>query len=196
MEFTLILIILSVIINLVLTNKLPEGDKLKNFKKSGEDNGIDSYQDGFSGDNENLEKKIVKNVHIIKFDINVLPTSNVHAEFDASQFGNFYSRKLNTLSESLEKYSADLLAKYGFKGTKIRNVKLSSVVVNSLGHYATTAECQNDPNQVAENHKVCEAISKVIILNFSVNELLIYYHEIGYSENVSLMGKKSRLKIC
>lgn len=205
MKFALILIILDFIINFVLTYKLPERVHLEFYERSDNDNEIDSHQGGFSDDNEILEKEIVKNVQIIKFDINVLSNSsgNVHTEFDASQLGNFHSKKphqLNTLKESLESYAADLLAKHGITGieTKIRNLKCSSIIVVApdLAPYATSAVCAEDSDQIAENHKVCEAIAKVILLNFSVNELLIYYHETGYSENVSLLGKQSRLKLC
>lgn len=184
MKFLIFLIYLIRVSNLmIIDQKSSESDTWDNFVNS----------DEYSGDiprEENIQHRFV-----IKFDISLSPKDFL-LEFDVSLAGNFIVQKadgMKALREAFQNYISDLLVKHGFGNLKIitKNVQLETV--RGLKMNATNAKCQNEPAGRTKTAKECEAIAEIIRVSFNVNEFLVYFHEIGYTENVNLIGKP-RLK--
>lgn len=183
MKFLIFLIFLRVSNLMIIDQKSSESETWNNF--------VDS--DEYSGDiprEENIQHR-----RVIKFDISLSPKDFL-LEFDVSLRGNVIVQKANgmkALREAFQNYISDLLVKHGFENLKIitKNVQLETV--RGLKINATIAKCQNESPSRAKKAKECEPIAEILRVSFNVNEFLVYFHEIGYTENVNLIGKP-RLK--
>ena len=90
------------------------------------------------------------------------------------------------LDETFSKYFADLLVKYGQNSLKL---KFAELTVNptefvDFVHVSLKVTCENEKSLVTRVSE-CQSIVERVVKNFSVKELLIYYHEFGYSESIN-----------
>lgn len=111
-------------------------------------------------------------------------------EFELKGNGNFQpenSLELKLLETSAVKYLEELLTKLkGNEFVKIKDVKISKADIADFMRFKVSAECsKNDDKRVLKTKAQCDLIVKKVSKEFSVNELFIYFHEIGYSAEVN-----------
>lgn len=179
MKFLVFLIFLRVSSSMIIDQKSAESETWNNF--------VDS--DEYSGDiprEENMQHRFV-----IKFDISLSPKDFL-LEIDVSLRGNFIFQKadgMKAMRKAFQSYISDLLVKHGFENLKIITKNMKAETLRGLKMNATIAKCQNESAVRAKKAKECASIAEILRVSFNVNEFLVYFHEIGYTENVNLIGK-------
>lgn len=93
------------------------------------------------------------------------------------------SQKKKFFEETFSNYFYDLLVKLKIKKATLTYAGLimNPTEFDDLVHFNVIVECENGNKSVPE----CQFLVKRVAKNFSVKELLVYYHEIGYSENIN-----------
>lgn len=90
------------------------------------------------------------------------------------------------LDEALRKYSSDLLTKYSKSGKiKITDLKIDPLASRDQRYIKLTARCISGKEETKMKKLECKSIARIIERNFNVNELLRYFHEIGFQEKVN-----------
>lgn len=145
--------------------------------------------DEFSGDDQIVNEASEKRNNVIRFEIEVKlnAVKNFHVEINVYFYQNFIFGKFfefEVLKTALEKYVTDLCNKHSTTKTRIevRAIKIGSDIIG-VDQYPMKFECLKDSKYIDE----CESIVQIFVTNFNVNEFLIYFHEIGYLENVNMI---------
>lgn len=120
--------------------------------------------------------KIKRNEFLVELDVDFPWNENLRVE---------NSKEMITLKESFEKYLVDLLAKLKLKNMKVKIRELKITQIGDFCHFKLIAECLQESKQMHEKNLQCQTIEKIFSKEFNVKELLIYFHEIGYSEQVN-----------
>lgn len=116
----------------------------------------------------------------------------ISIDFDASvpwneKYLQENSVELKILKESFAKYFEDVFKKMNKKEIKLKvnNVKVHPVKSRDYVHFSIGADCLNSKKNAFDNLMECAVVIKKVVENLSPTELLIYFHEIGYSELVN-----------
>lgn len=90
------------------------------------------------------------------------------------------------LEKSFSNYFSDLLMKLGQSTPKVKfiDLKVKPTELHDFVHFNVNVECGNG-NKSLVTVSECQAIVKRVAKKFNVKELLVYYHEMGYSANIN-----------
>lgn len=146
--------------------------------------------------NSPVTKALIRNVN---FKVKTDPSEKeISIDFDASvpwneKYLQENSVELKTLKESFVKYFEDVFKKMKKKEIKLKvtNVKVYPVKSRDYVHFSIVVDCLNSKKNAIDDMFECSVLIKKVIDNLSPSELLIYFHEIGYSELVN-PGLKSK----
>jgi hypothetical protein len=102
-------------------------------------------------------------------------------------FGKKNSSELRVLNESFAKYFNDLLRKYGpdKASVLIQGLKVTPADFSTLTHFELIAECENKANIAIRGGTEGQSGATVIASRLSFHDLMIYFQEVGHTEEVN-----------
>lgn len=144
--------------------------------------------DGFLA---NQKKSHIKNY---KLKVNDFPPSEREflISFDASfpwneNFVDLNSVESKVLNESFTKYFDEVFQKLKIVEIKVKtkSVRVESNKIPDHLHFSVSADCQNVQQKVFDNLLECANVIRSVVKMLNFDELLPYFHEIGYSEMIN-----------